>query len=267
MDLGLEGRVALVTGSYRGTGSGIARVLAREGAAVLVHGFEAGQADPLVDRLRAEGLDVAAVVGDIATEEGADEVADQSLEKAGRVDVLVNNYGVAEGGSWLDTPSEEWVGIYQKNVLSGVRLVRALTPGMRERGWGRVIWLGTIGATRPAARMPHYYASKAVLPNLCVSLAKELTGSGITVNVVSPGLIATEEVKESFMRRGEKKGWGDDWESVQRMALKEMFDNPTQRIAEVEEVADLVAFLASERAGYINASNFRIDGGSSDAVL
>ena len=267
MDLGLEGKVALVTGSYRGTGSGIAETLAREGAAVLVHGFEAGQADPLVERLRGEGLDAGAVVGDIATEEGGEVVADQALEKAGRVDVLVNNYGVAEGGSWLDTPSEEWIGIYHKNVLSGVRLVRALTPGMRDRGWGRVIWLGTIGSTRPAARMPHYYASKAVLPNLCVSLAKELAGSGITVNIVSPGLIATAEVKASFMRRAEKKGWGDDWEVVQRQALKEMFDNPTQRIAEVAEVADLVAFLASERSAYINASNLRIDGGSTDAVL
>ena len=267
MDLGLEGKVALVSGSYRGTGSGIAEALAREGAAVLVHGFEAGQADPLVERLRGDGLDVGGVVGDIATEEGAEEVADQALLHAGRVDVLVNNYGVAEGGSWLGTASEEWIGIYHKNVLSGVRLVRALTPGMRERGWGRVIWLGTIGSTRPAARMPHYYASKAVLPNLCVSLAKELAGSGITVNVVSPGLIATAEVKASFMRRAEKKGWGDDWDTVQRHALREMFDNPTQRIAEVAEVADLVAFVASERAGYINASNLRIDGGSTDAVL
>lgn len=267
MDLGLEGKVALVTGSYRGTGSGIAAALAREGAAVLVHGFEPGQADPLVERLRADGLDVGSVVGDIATEAGADEVADQALEKAGRVDVLVNNYGVAEGGSWQDTPTEEWIGIYQRNVLSGVRLVQSLTPGMKERGWGRVIWLGTIGSTRPAARMPHYYASKAVLPNLCVSLAKELTGTGITVNIVSPGLIATAEVKASFMRRAQKKGWGDDWDTVQRLALKEMFDNPTQRIAEVEEVADLVTFLASERAGYINAANLRIDGGSTDAVL
>ena len=267
MELGLAGKVALVTGSYRGTGSGIAEVLAREGAAVLVHGFETGQAEPLVARLRGEGLDVAAVVGDIATDEGADAVADQALEKAGRVDVLVNNYGVAEGGSWLDTPSEEWIGIYHKNVLSGVRLVRALTPGMRERGWGRVIWLGTIGSNRPAARMPHYYASKSVLPNLCVSLAKELAGTGITVNVVSPGLIATAEVKASFMRRAEKKGWGDDWAVVQARALGEMFDNPTRRIAEVEEVADLVAFVASERAGYINATNLRVDGGSTDTAL
>ncbi len=262
MDLGLDGKVALVTGSYRGTGSGIAEVLAREGATVLVHGFESGQPGPVVERLREAGLDAHEIVGDIATEEGADRAVSQTLERCGHVDVLVNNYGVAEAGTWLDSPSQDWIDIYQKNVMSGVRLVRAFCPGMRERRWGRIIWLGTIGSIRPAARMPHYYASKAVIPNLCVSLAKELADTGITVNVVSPGLIATQEVKASFLRRAAKKGWGDDWETVQRRAAEEMFDGPTKRIADVEEVGDLVAFLASERAGYINAANLRIDGGA-----
>jgi 3-oxoacyl-[acyl-carrier protein] reductase len=267
VELGLNDKVALVTGSYRGTGAGIAGVLAREGATVYVHGFEAGQPDEVVEALRAEGLDVHPVVGDICRDSGADDVADQLLKEAGRVDVLVNNYGVAEGGSWLDTPTEEWVGIYQKNVLSGVRLARALTPGMRERGWGRVIWLGTIGSTRPNSRMPHYYASKAALPNVCLSLAKELAGTGITVNLVSPGIIATKEVVAMMMRRARKQGWGDDWESVQPKALKEMFPNPTGRLADVEEVGHLVAFVASERADYINGTNLRIDGGASDLAL
>ena len=181
--------------------------------------------------------------------------------------MLVNNYGVAEGGRWQETETAEWAEIYQKNVLSGVRLVRALVPGMRERGWGRVIWLGTVGSTRPGSRMPHYYASKAVLPNVALSLAKDLAGTGITVNVVSPGLIATEEVKASIMKRARDKGWGDDWESAQRGALGEMLGNPCGRIAEIEEVASLVAFLASERAGYVNGTNLRIDGGATDAAI
>ena len=267
MDLGLAGRVALVTGSYRGTGAGIAEVLAREGASVLVHGFEAGQADPVVERLRGAGLEADAVVGDISGDSGAEAVASQALERFGRVDVLVNNYGVAEAGRWLDTATEDGVAIYHRNVLSGVRLVQHLTPGMRERGWGRVIWLGTMGSTRPAARMPHYYASKAVLPNVCVSLAKELAGTGITVNVVSPGLIATEEVKAHFMRRAAEKGWGDDWESAQRGALREMSGDAPGRVAEVEEVGCLVAYLAGEPAAAINGANFRIDGGATDSAL
>jgi NAD(P)-dependent dehydrogenase (short-subunit alcohol dehydrogenase family) len=267
MDLGLDGKIALVTGSYRGTGSGIAATLAREGATTLVHGFEPHQPDEVVGRLREAGLQAHAVVGDLMSDAGANSVAEQALAHGGRVDVLVNNYGVAEGGSWLETDSEGWVDLYQKNVLSGVRLTRSLSPGMRERGWGRIIWLGTIGSLRPNARMPHYYASKAVLPNICVSLAKELAGTGITVNVVSPGIIATKEVKAAFLRRAQKKGWGDDWETIQKNAQSEMFANPTGRIAEIEEVASLVAFVASERAGYINGTNLRIDGGATDCAI
>ncbi|MBW2275192.1 MAG: SDR family oxidoreductase [Deltaproteobacteria bacterium] len=267
MDLGLQGKVALVTGSYRGTGSGIAELLAQEGASVGVHGFEPGQAAPLVSALAEAGCEVAEVSGDITCDSGADEVAGQMLERFGRVDVLVNNYGVAEGGRWLETATDDWVSIYQKNVLSGVRLVHALVPGMQERGWGRVIWLGTVGAIRPGPRMPNYYASKAVLPNVCVSLAKELAGTGITVNVVSPGIIATREIEALLRSRARKKGWGDDWGEIQRRGVRELFDNPTGRLAEIEEVASLVAFLASERAGYINGAQLRIDGGAADCAV
>jgi NAD(P)-dependent dehydrogenase (short-subunit alcohol dehydrogenase family) len=159
------------------------------------------------------------------------------------------------------------VGIYQKNVLSGVRLVHGLAPSMAERGWGRIVFVGTIGSLRPAARMPHYYASKAVLPNLCVSLAKELAGKGITVNLVSPGIIATREIRATLERRAEKKGWGSDWNTIQREASQDIFPNPTGRIAKIEEVASLVAFVASEPASYINGANLRVDGGAADTAL
>ncbi len=267
MDLGLAGRTALVTGSWRGTGAGIARALAREGAHVLVHGLEPGQPDAVVGELVEQGLSASAVVGDITCDAGAERLVDAVESLGARVDVLVNNYGVAEAGDWQTTSTEEWVSIYQKNVLSGVRLVHAFADGMRSRGFGRIVFVGTVGSIRPAARMPHYYASKAVLPNLCVSLAKSLAGSGITVNLVSPGMIATAEVKAMIWRRAEKQGWGTDWAVVQREAVKQMFDNPTGRIAEVDEVADLVAFVASDRAGYINGANLRIDGGSADCAI
>jgi 3-oxoacyl-[acyl-carrier protein] reductase len=260
VDLGLKGKVALVTGSYRGTGAGIAAALAEEGARVFVHGFEPGQPEPVAERLREAGYDALPVVGDIRNDEGAEEVASRVLADGGRVDILVNNYGVAERGKWLDSSMEDWVDMYQKNVLSGVRLVKRLTPGMRERGWGRVVWLGTIGALRPAARMPHYYASKAVLPNVCVSLAKELSGTGITVNLVSPGLIATAEVKAQ-MERAEKRADGKPG------PFGALLESPSGRISEVEEVASLVAFVASDRAGTINGANLRIDGGASECAI
>ena len=209
MELELRGRSALVTGSYRGTGEGVAGVLAREGARVWVHGFELEPAEAVAQRLRAEGGDVEAVAGDIRTDAGAASVANT----VGAVDVLVNNYGVAEGGSW-ESPTEDWIDIYQKNVLSGVRLIQALTPGMRERAWGRVILVSTVGYARPNSRMPHYYASKAALVNMTVSLAKELSDTGITVNCVSPGIVATKEIRERFERRAAKEGQPTDWPSV-----------------------------------------------------
>lgn len=261
MDLGLSGRTALVTGSYRGTGAGLARVLACEGAVVWVHGFEIEAAEAVAQTIRDEGYEAQAVAGDIRTDEGAREVADA----VGESDILVNNYGVAEGGSW-ESPTADWIDIYQKNVLSAVRLVHAMTPGMRSRGWGRILFVSTVGYARPNSRMPHYYASKTALVNMTVSLAKELANTGITVNCVSPGLIATEEVKEMFRRRAVKAGEPTDWPSLEKKAASGDLPNPAGIIGDPEDIGHLVAFLVSDKARYINAANIRIDGGMADCI-
>ena len=266
MELGLEDKVALVTGAWRGTGRGIATVLAEEGARVWLHGFDAALAEREAAALRAEGCDVRAVAGDITGDAGAAQVCEEVL-RGGQIDVLVNNYGVAEGPGWLDGTTGDWIESYQRNVLAGVRLVRGLVPGMRERGFGRVIFVGTVGSLRPGSRTPHYYAAKAALPNLTVGLAKELAGTGITVNTVSPGIITTDEVRERFRRTAAKRGWsGDDVELEQR-TVAEFMPNPSARAGRVEEVGALVAFLASRHAGYINGANLRIDGGAADAAV
>jgi NAD(P)-dependent dehydrogenase (short-subunit alcohol dehydrogenase family) len=264
MDLGLRGKIALVTASYRGTGRGIARVLAAEGASVLVHGFDRAAAGAVATELRAKGADARAVSGDLMSDEGADQLA----AEAGPVDILVANYGVAAGGSWFgeDTGSDAWYDSYNRNVLAGVRLVRRCVPGMRERGWGRVVLVGTVGSVRPGTRQPQYYAAKAALPGITTSLAQELTGSGITVNLVSPGLVATDEVRERFTRRAKSKGLPTDWDSVQQTIFSEFMDMPTKRVPEPEEVGELVAFLASDRAASITGSNVRIDGGAANTV-
>jgi NAD(P)-dependent dehydrogenase (short-subunit alcohol dehydrogenase family) len=261
MDLALRGRVALVTGSYRGTGEGVAGVLAREGAEVLVHGFELEPAARVAEALVAEGLQARPVAGDIRCDEGASEV----IAQAGDVDILVNNYGVAEGGSW-ESPTEEWIDIYQKNVLSGVRLVHGLVPGMRSRGWGRVVFVSTVGYARPNSLMPHYYASKTALINMTLSLAKELANTGVTVNCVSPGIVATREILERFERRARKQGSATDRASLEALMLREFLPNPSGLVGTPEDVGNLIAFLVSERARYINAANLRIDGGAADSV-
>jgi 3-oxoacyl-[acyl-carrier protein] reductase len=247
VDLELTGRVVFVSGSHRGTGEGIAKVLAREGAHVLVHGFTPEEPQRVVREIRDAGFRADGVAGDITSDAGAAEAIAMTNTLAMRVDVLVNNYGVAEGPGWLDGRTDDWIAIYQKNVLSALRLTQAFVPGMRERGFGRVIFIGTIGTVRPNARMPHYYASKAALPNMTVSLAKELARTGVTVNLVSPGLIATKEVRERF--------------SDERLR-----ENPSGAICTPEDVGRLVAWLASPLSSSVNGANLRIDGGGSETV-
>jgi NAD(P)-dependent dehydrogenase (short-subunit alcohol dehydrogenase family) len=152
-------------------------------------------------------------------------------------------------------------------VLSAVRMIDRFVPGMRTRQWGRVIQLSTIGALRPNKRMPHYYAAKSAMANLTASLAKELAGTTITVNTISPGLIHTPEVEASFRSLAQRRGWGDDWAEIEARGVELLMPNPSGRMARREEVADLVAFVASERASYLNGTHLRIDGGATDLAF
>ena len=261
MNLDLTSKRALVTGSSRGTGAGIARVLAREGASVFVHGFELAAAESVASSIRAEGHVAHAVVGDIRSDEGARQLANS----VGEIDILVNNYGVAEGGSW-QSATADWIDIYEKNVLSAVRLVQALTPGMKSRRWGRVLFVSTVGYARPNSRMPHYYASKMALINMTLSLAKELAHTGITVNCISPGIIATAEIRELYEHRAIQKGEPIDWASLEQQIVRGDMPNPAGIVGTPEDIGELVAFLASDRARYVNAANIRIDGGAADST-
>eukprot|EP00752_Nemacystus_decipiens_P018062 g16194.t1 len=171
MDLALKGKTALVTGSYRGTGQIIAQTLAAEGVNVLVHGLEAGQAEAAVASIGSG----TPVTGDITTDQGADAVLEACQDYD--IDILVNNYGVADRGSWMKSDTDAWIEAYQKNVLSAQRMIQGLLPPMELRGWGRIINLGTIGSSRPNARMPAYYSAKGALATLTVSLAKEVAAA------------------------------------------------------------------------------------------
>ena len=265
MELGLRERVVLITGASRGTGAGTARVLAGEGAMVLVHGFAAAPTEAVVADIRSRGGRAEAVVGDICTDTGADIVADTVRALGHDVDVLINNYGVAEGGGWFDDTAQSWHEQFDKNVVTAFRMVQRFVPGMCERGWGRVVFLSTIGATRPRPNLPAYYSAKTALPGTTISLMKELAGTGITVNTISPGIIATDEVIAAYTARAERKGESTEWESLQRLMIESM-PNPTGRVPTTEDIGRVIAFVVSDAGWHLNGLHMRVDGGAVDCV-
>ena len=258
MDLRLTGKKALVTGSNRGTGEIIAKTLAEEGAIVAFHSNEENAAEEVAKQTE----NAVAVWGDISNNEGAEQVVEQTINKLGEPDILINNYGTATPGFWSKSTEQDWLDIYQKNVLSATRMIQHFMQPMKNLGWGRIIQLGTIGSHQPNSIMPHYYASKGALANMTVSLAKELSNTGITVNTVSPGLIHTPELEMGYIYRGQKKGWGETWEEILPKVVENDFPNPVGRIATREEIADAVVFLCSPRADFINGQDIRVDGGA-----
>ena len=260
MEIKFTNKTALVTGSDRNTGAIIARSLAASGARVILHsnGPDTGAAEAA----EVDAEQCFTVTADITTETGCDSVLEQLSAQQLSVDILVNNYGTASYATWASATTKDWLDMYQKNVLSAARLAQGLIPGMKDKRWGRIVNLGTIGSHRPGSAMPHYYAAKSALANLGVSLALELAGTGITVNTVSPGLIHTPDLEQGYRARALKKGWGDNWEEIVAHIVKDDFPNPCQRLATRQEVADLVVFLCSEQAGFINSQNIRIDGGA-----
>lgn len=260
MDLNLKNKSVLVTGSNRGTGAVIAEAFAAEGARVFLHAISEPDANP--ENLEATGQTM--LWGDITTDEGADQVINQLREHTNTLDVLVNNYGQADRGTWKSATSDDWIRSYEVNTLSVVRMVRHCLPLMKAAG--RIINLGTIGSSRPNQIMPHYYAAKGALATLTVSLAKETGPMGITTNLVSPGLIRTPEVEAAYLKKAQENGWGSTFEEAEAKIAAHYFVNPLGRIATRQEVSDVVVFLASQQASFINGQNIRVDAGAVDIV-
>jgi 3-oxoacyl-[acyl-carrier protein] reductase len=259
MDLGLEGRRALVTASSAGIGAAVAARLAEEGCAVLVHGRDGRRTRGVADRLRSNGATVDLVLGDLTAPTSATEVAEQA--RAWGVDVLVNNAGPFAEHDWDSAEPEDWLETVNANVVSAVRLIRALVPPMRERGWGRVINVGSRAATTPLPNMVDYSAAKAAVVNMTTSLAKHLTGSGVTANAISPGVIVTEGMRRMFRARASERGQPTEWAELERQVVEDYAPNPSGRLGTEDDIAAVAAFLASPLAGYVNGIDLRVDGG------
>jgi 3-oxoacyl-[acyl-carrier protein] reductase len=265
VDLQLNGRRAVITGSSAGIGEAIARRLAAEGAMVVVHGRRADGVDTVVKEIRSVGGHADGVTADLADPADCARFIAGVLA-IGEPGILINNAGAFVNRGWDEASPQDWLDLYAVNVAAVVRCIQGFLPAMRSAGWGRIIQIGTGEAVNPFPTMPDYAATKAAVLNLTVSLAKHLDRTGITANTVSPGIVVTPGVQGFYRLEAARRGWGQDWAAIEAGVLTDILDNPTGRLGRPDEVADLVAFVASPRAGYINGANLRIDGGSTAVV-
>lgn len=265
MDLQLNGKRALVTGSTSGIGRAIAMALAAEGAMVVVHGRDEARAKATVDAIVATGGSASIALGDLTDEAAAGQVVSE-VEGLNGVDILVNNAAGTGGDGWMAGGPAEWLELYNSNVASAVRLIGALTPAMKDAGWGRVIQISSAAHPFPLPMKAAYSATKAALSNVTVSLSKELAGTGVTANTVSPGPALTEGFRDFALSFAHHHDMGDDAAAATRALISGPLANPSDRLVEPHEIAALTALVASPLSASINGANLRIDGGFTPTV-
>ena len=247
MDLGIAGKVALVTAGTRGIGLGIAIALAAEGVRVAV----AARTEADVKKTAA-AIGGAGIVADLLTEEGCRRAVSETEQSLGPIDILINNLGVRAGTSWSDTGPAEFEAAFAGNVGTSVRMTQLVLPGMVTRGWGRVIVISSVWG-REAGGAPAYNAAKAAEISFVTSLAREVAGKGVTVNTIAPGSILW--AGGGWHRRQEA-----DPDAMADFIRREM---PLGRFGSVEEVAGVVAFVCSKQASLVNGAAISVDGGQS----
>ncbi|MGA2373110.1 MAG: glucose 1-dehydrogenase [Candidatus Korobacteraceae bacterium] len=267
MELGLKGKVVLVTAASQGIGKAIAEAFAAEGSkvAITARGMDELQktAREICERSGAEVIGVAADAS-----KAADNIrmVDEVVKRFGTVHVLVNNAGgVGAFAAFHDLTDEDWVGIFNLNVMSAVRASRAVLPYMQRQKWGRIINISSESATQPDGFMPHYNASKAAMNNLTKSLSKAYATDAILVNAISPAFIMTPLLSNMLQKMANEQGTRLE-EAIARFLANNRPHIEVKRPGEPKEVASAVVFLASEKASFITGTNLRVDGGSVASV-
>jgi NAD(P)-dependent dehydrogenase (short-subunit alcohol dehydrogenase family) len=256
MQVDLSGLRGLVTGSTKGIGRAIAETLAANGAEIAINGRKKADVDEVIAKVRAKHprVRLIAAPGDAATASGVASI----IEAAGEVDILVNNVGVFEIKDAFAIPDADWQRLFDTNVLSGVRFTRHYGPRMREKGFGRIVFISSESGVQIPTEMIHYGFTKSADLALMRGFAQALAASGVTVNAVLPGPTRTEGVEAMFASMGKSL---DDPEAVRQFIESERPSSVIKRLARPQEVADIVGFLCSREASAITGSPIRADGG------
>jgi len=264
MDLGLRGKRAVVTGSTAGIGLATARRLAAEGAAVIVNGRTAERVAAAVRAVReaVPDADVRGVAADLGSAAGVNAL----VAAAPAVDVLVNSMGIFEPKPFEEISDADWLRFFETNVLSGVRLARAYLPGMRERDWGRIVFVSSESAVQIPAEMIHYGMTKTAQVAVARGIAETTVGSGVTVNSVLPGPTASEGVSTFVGQMAEARGV--DFATMEREFFSTARPSSLlQRFATPDEVAAMIVYVCSALASATNGAALRVDGGVVRAIL
>ena len=257
MDLGLKGKLALVSGSTAGIGYAIAEALVKEGAKVIVNGRTAPSVDAAVAKLNGIATGSAlSFTADLSTPDAAQQVARQFPD----VEIVVNNLGIYEPQAFEEITDEEWLRFFNVNVLSGIRLSRLYLPSMKKKNWGRIIFISSESGVQIPPEMIHYGVTKTAQLAVSRGLAEALAGTGITVNCVLPGPTRSRGVEEFVTALGKREGktfTQFETEFFQKVRPTSLI----KRFARPEEVASLVAYVASPLSSATTGAALRVDGG------
>ncbi|GAB3351119.1 SDR family oxidoreductase [Arachidicoccus ginsenosidivorans] len=258
MELQLKEKTALVTGSTAGIGFAIASSLAHEGAKVIVNGRSKQRVETAVEKIKAESGNQN-IYGAVADLKRVDQV-NMLIQQYPAVDILVNNAGVAQPQAFKDISDEDWLDIYEVNVLSGVRLSRAYIQQMLNANWGRIIFISSESAVQIPAEMIHYGVSKTAQISLSRGLAEMTVGTAVTVNTVLPGPTSTEAISNFMKATAEQQGIG--LEEMEEVFFQNMRGTSLlKRFIKPEEIASLVTYIASPLSAATNGAALRADGG------
>jgi len=257
MDLGLKGKVAIVTGATEGIGKETAAVLLREGAKVAICSRRQAAVEQTVAELKRAGVDVLGLAADVSKPEDVGRLVEATVQRFGRIDILVNNAGTSKRGSFMDNDDSVWAADFELKLFGAIRLVKLVVPHMRKVGGGRIINVTNIGAKTPGAGSTPTSISRAAGIALTKAMSKEFAPENILVNTVCIGKIKSGQHERRFKQSGEG---GDAYYA------KAAKDIPMGRVGETVEAANAIVFLASDMASYITGTSINMDGGLAGTI-